>query len=150
VADDKRVKQTLDETLAPARNFSITTADRIRAAAGPPAYMRRKRHIEDLVASLEQRVRVAIARAGGDVDAARRDAEDSPAIVKLLRELDRLIASHNRYYPIEANLRLDPTTRQELDRGGRPWQPLSPVTLRDVFESVRAACGASSPVGKIA
>ena len=148
--DDKRVQvqQTLDETLAPIRNFSISTADRVRAAAGPPAYMRRKRHIEDLTASLGEAVAAAIARAGGDIDAARRDAEGSAAIGKALRELNRLIAAHNRYYPIEANLPLDPTTRVQLDRG-RPWQPLPAVTLRDVFARVLSACGASALVGKI-
>ncbi len=67
------------------------------------------------------------------------------SVAKALRELNRLIVAHNRYYPIEANLRLDPATRQELDRGGKPWQPLPAVTLSDVF----AACGASSHVGKI-
>jgi hypothetical protein len=150
VPDDKRVQvqQTLDETLAPIRNFSISTADRVRAAAGPPAYMRRKRHIEDLTASLGEAVAAAIARTGGDIDAARRDAEGSAAIGKALRELNRLIAAHNRYYPIEANLPIDPTTRVQLDRG-RPWQPLPAVTLRDVFAGALSACGASAHVGKI-
>jgi hypothetical protein len=149
VPDDKRAPaQTLDETLAPIRNFTITTADRVRAAAGPPAYIRRKRHIEDLRATLEEQVAGAIARAGGDVDAARRDAESNAAVVKSLRELDCLIVAHNRYYPIEANLPLDPTTRVQLDRG-RPWQPLPTVTLRDVFAGVLSACGAASHVGKI-
>ncbi len=145
-------KRTQGETVAPIRNFSISTADYVRAAAGPPAYMRRKRHIEDLTASLGEAVAAAIAGAGGDVDAARRAAGESVAIVKSLRELNRLIAAHNRYYPIEANLPLDPTTHQQLDRGVgemRPWQPLAVVTLRDVFARVLSACGASAPVGKI-
>jgi hypothetical protein len=128
--DDKTPRS--DETLAPLRNFSISTADRIRAAGGPHAYMRRRRHIEDLTASLRKAVEAAIAQAGGDVDAARRALQGRPAVTRALRELDRLIVAHNRYYPIEANLPLDPTTRMQLDRG-RPWVPLPPVTLCDVF-----------------
>jgi hypothetical protein len=124
-----------EETLAPQRNFFISTADRVRAAAGPHAYMRRKRHIEDLSATLHSVVAAAIARAGGDVEAAKRvlnEGEAHAPTFKVLRELNRLIADHNRYYPIEANLPLDPVTRLELDHG-RPYKPLAAVTLRDVF-----------------
>jgi hypothetical protein len=141
VTDDKRrgdERPHIEETLAPQRNFFISTADRVRAAAGPHAYMRRKRHIEDLSATLHKTVAAAIARAGGEPDAleAARQAlhqlEAHAPTVKVLRELNRLIADHNRYYPIEANLPLDPVTRLELDHG-RPYKPLAAVTLRDVF-----------------
>ena len=155
--DDKRndsrraPTSRIEETLAPQRNFFISTADRVRAAAGPHAYMRRKRHIEDLSASLHRAVAAAIDRAGGDVEAARRalhEGEGHGPSVKALRELNRLITDHNRYYPIEANLPLDPVTRLELDHG-RPYKPLPAVTLCDVFADVKAACRASSHVGKI-
>ena len=135
MTDDKRTgdgSPHIEETLAPQRNFFISTADRVRAAAGPHAYMRRKRHIEDLSATLHKTVAAAIARAGGDVEAARQSVEAHAPSVKALRELNRLIADHNRYYPIEANLPLDPVTRVELDHG-RPYKPLAAVTLRDVF-----------------
>src|SRR6516225_10161923 len=138
----------LEETLAPQRNFSISTADRIRAAAGPHAYMRRRRHIEDLSASLRETVADALARADGDVEAARRALEQEPRVAKALRELDRLIVAHNRYYPIEANLPLDPVSRLQLDHG-RPYKPLPAVTLCDVLSDVLAACRASAHVGKI-
>jgi hypothetical protein len=152
----------MDETLTPPRNFSISTADQVRAAAGPPAYMRRRRHIEDLEASLREMVATAVARAGG-VEALRGSArgpdaaavaavlsalEGSVAAVRCLRELNRLIAAHNRYYPIEANLPLDPVSRLELDRG-RPYQPMPVVTLCDVFADMLAACGGRAHVGKI-
>jgi hypothetical protein len=134
----------IDETLAPLRNFSISTAARVRAAAGPPAYSRRKRHIEDLEAALLRFVGEALAGSAGDGDAARQSAESDPRVVKLLREVNRLIAAHNRYYPIEANLPLDPATRLQLDHG-RPWKPLPTITLEDVI----AACGAVEHVGKM-
>ncbi len=135
MADDKRTgdeRPPIEETLAPQRNFFISTADRVRAAGGPHAYMRRRRHIEDLSAALHKTVAAAIARAGGDVEAARRAVEAHGPSVKVLRELNRLIADHNRYYPIEANLPLDPVTRLELDHG-RPYKPLAAVTLSDVI-----------------
>ena len=158
--DEKR--PGVDETLAPSRNFTITTADRVRAAAGPPAYMRRKRHIEDLTASLRAAVVAALARAGGDAEAARRAIEGHAPSVKALRELNRLIVAHNRFYPIEANLPFDPATRESST--WRPYKPLAAVTLCDViadviaevvrrsahvFADVLSACGASSHVGKI-
>ncbi len=57
--------------------------------------------------------------------------------VKALREINRLIAAHNRYYPIEATLPHDPVTRVELDHG-RPYKPLAAVTLCDVVADVFA------------
>jgi hypothetical protein len=147
-------RPAIEETLAPQRNFSISTAALVRAAAGPHAYMRRKRHIEDLRASLRETVAAAIARAGGDAPAARCALEGQAQTVRALRELNLLIVAHNRYYPIEANLPLDPVTRLELDHG-RPYKPLPAVTLCDVLRDVTrdgtealAACRAPSPVGK--
>ena len=111
----------MDETLAPPRNFFISTADRVRAAHGPPAYSRRKRHIEDLEASLVAMARDAMKKFATEAtDGAEKDAFAALAahapFVKALREMNRLVAAHNLYYPIEANLRLDPATRQELAR----------------------------------
>jgi hypothetical protein len=159
-----RVEQRrIDETLAPLRNFSISTADRVRAAAGPPAFSRRKRHIEDLEAALSRFVREALSesaegREGAETGesrgseaqaplgaaAALRAAESDPRVMKCLREVNRLVVAHNRYYPIEANLPLDPATRLQLDHG-KPWQPLPPITL----EGVIAACGLAGHVGKM-
>jgi hypothetical protein len=128
----KSPRFSLDETLAPIRNFHISTADRVRAAAGPPAYMRRKRHIEDLDASLRAVAAEALA-AMGDAASARQVLEEDAKVMKALAELNQLIVAHNRYYPIEANLRLDPTRRIQLDRGGRPFQPMPAVSIDDLF-----------------
>ena len=150
-----------NETLAPPRNFTISTADRVRAAQGPPAYMRRKRQIEDLDAMLRAAVAEALThaveqaaraaqrgRAAVDpVAVAHRALDDDPAVRKVLAELNRLIAAHNRYYPIEANLPVDPVRRIQLDRDRRPYKPLPAVSLDDLFAA--AACDADAPVGKI-
>ena len=118
-AEDRRSDAT-ESTLAPARNFTIPLAERVRALAGPPAYSVRKRRIEDL--------ELAIVRAVEDaLDAAPEIARDALAerrdVAPLLRELATLIDAHNRYYPIEANLPIDPKTGALLERGRR-WEPL--------------------------
>jgi hypothetical protein len=127
-------------TAAPTCNFTVTTEARTRAAiAGPPAYMLRKRRIEDmeeaLIARLTKLAGLAGASGGahhGDDDAARA------ALARAARRLDlapinSLIEKHNRYYPCEANLPMDPKTGALLDRG-RPWTPLPPVTLQGLVE----------------
>ena len=60
----------------------------------------------------------------------------APRSPRRSRELNRLIVAHNRYYPIEANLPLDPV-RARTARPRRRWMApcsrLPAVTLRDVF-----------------
>jgi hypothetical protein len=113
--------QPLPDTAAPARNFSLSIDDRLRAfAQGAPAYMRRRRAIDDLHERLAGRIAVA----GGDARAIAEIADD-------LARLNELIARHNRYYPIEANLPVDPRTGRLLERGV-PWRPLPPVTFEDL------------------
>jgi hypothetical protein len=109
------------DTAVPERNFSLSVADRLRAyAQGPPAYMRRRRAIEDLQAGLSRK----LAEFGGD-------SVTLAEVVADLARLNDLIDKHNRYYPIEANLPVDPRTGALLDRGG-PWRPLARVTFDDL------------------
>jgi len=132
-------KSRAAESLSPARNFTITLADKVRAAAGPTAYMRRKREIEDLEELLLAKARdvVAAARAAGvDPVAKARETLD-------LRRINDLIARHNRYYPWEANLPIDPRTGRLVERGGRPWVPLAEVTCEALVASAVEATDAS-------
>jgi hypothetical protein len=124
-------------TFAPARNFTIPLAARVRAAAGPPAYSVRKRRIEDLESELVEAIGEALA-AAPDVASARRVLEGCRSIERLLRELTGLVAAHNRYYPIEANLPLDPKTGELLERG-RPWVPLPSPSLDVIFARATGA-----------
>ena len=104
------------DTAAPNRNFTLTVEERLRAyAQGPPAWSRRRRSIDDLEAELCRRAAVA--------------PEDE--LVAGLARLNDLIARHNRYYPIEANLPLDPRTGALLDRGAA-WRPLPARTLAEL------------------
>jgi hypothetical protein len=107
-------------TIDPPRNFSIPLEERVRALGGPPAYIRRRRAIEDLEEVLVARVKEASA-AGRDVAA---------EIARDLVRLNDLIERHNRYYPAEANLPYNARTGQMLECvGGRPWMPLVAWTL---------------------
>ena len=104
------------QTAAPARNFTITTAERVAAVvAGPPAWMRRLRRIEDL----RHEIVSALKKHGG---------RSSPAAEKLFAQLCALVDAHNAYYPIEANLPIDPRTGRLMDRG-QPWQRMPAPTM---------------------
>jgi hypothetical protein len=122
---------------APARNFTVTSEERLRAViAGPPAYALRKRRIEDmeeaLVAKLVELREEARAEHSGDEGRAHAAFHRAAARVDLSR-INALVAAHNRYYPCEANLPMDPRTGATLERG-RPWMPLELVTLEALLE----------------
>src|ERR1700722_17725996 len=125
--------QRRPETADPARNFTLTTEERVRAAAsGPPAFMRRLRSIEDLEEGI---VRVLAglceeARASGQpAESHAREAAPRNA----LERLNDLIARHNRWYAIEANLPMRPGTGELIDRTGEPWRPMAPRTMSELL-----------------
>jgi hypothetical protein len=112
----------------PPRNFTVPVEERIRALAiGVPAWSARKRRIEDreedvvgiLVAVYDE------ATAGGAPDhearALMRASWSAARALDLVR-LRKLVADHNRWYPIEANLPFDPSTGDYLVYGRR-WTP---------------------------
>ncbi len=107
----------LEQTASPARNFTLTTAERVGAiVTGLPAWARRRKFIEDLYTSIPE-----LHRAGRV-----REAQ------KQLDELCHLIEAHNTYYPMEANLPLDQETSRLME-GGTPWKPMPRPTLESVL-----------------
>jgi hypothetical protein len=133
------------DTAAPQRNFTLTTEERVRAAAaGPPAFIRRLRAIEDLeegiVRVLVERCELALARepelAGRAAELEAFALERAP--LRALERLNDLVARHNRWYPVEANLAMHPRTGAIIDRTGRPWEPMA---LRTMGELVAQAVG---------
>ena len=106
---------------SPPRNFTIPLAERIRGLHGPPAYSVRLREIEDIEARLEKRLgelfakalRAGVDRAGARADALRRVSKKEHA--RLVDLVDR----HNRYYPVEANLPMDPVRGMRTTPCGR-------------------------------
>lgn len=112
------------DTLAPATNFKLSVEERLNAyVQGVPGYIRRRRRIEDV----EERLLAKLAEA--EATAAVVTSAELAADLTLLNEL---IAKHNRYYPIEANLAIELRTGRLLERGA-PWRPLPAVTVADLL-----------------
>jgi hypothetical protein len=107
------------------RNFSLA-ADRYAVSlAGPPAYSRRLREIEDETAAHGQGLHAAW------TELTHRHAGEPTALARRWRELaDRwnftavnlLIEQHNAYYPAEARLPMDPRTGDFVLVGGMPYR----------------------------
>ena len=114
-------------TALPPRNFTITTEQRMAAlVAGVPAYMARKRRIEDL----EEKLIETLAELAPGQPLPRNFERE-------LRKINVLIADHNRYYPIESNLPIDVKTGHLLDMGGEPWKPLPETTVASLARRSR-------------
>lgn len=106
------------------RNFRPAIESYVAGLHGPPAHVRRLAEIEALTEEHEQRLR------------ARRDelaasAPDPTAFARAWREVARrwnfgdvneLIDRHNRFYPTEARLPMDPRTGDFVLVGGRPYR----------------------------
>ncbi|HEX8792816.1 MAG TPA: hypothetical protein VF765_17845 [Polyangiaceae bacterium] len=106
------------ETAAPERNFTIATEERVRAlVAGPPAFVRRLRVIEDLEAAI-----VRLLASG----------QHERQAAWLLERLNDLVSRHNRYYPVEANLAIDTRSGELVDRDGKRWKPMQARSLEDL------------------
>ena len=92
-------------------------ADRYLASLGGPLpYMQRLRQIDDAIEEHERRLGVAYAEHRDDPAGWRRVAERWN-----FSEVNDLIERHNRWYPIEARLAMNPRTRDYVEVGGRPY-----------------------------
>ena len=111
----------------------MDTAERIRAlVTGPPAYVLRRKRIEDLEASILRAIRTYEAKKG-----ARMLPRSPPAAVRRsLSLLHELIEAHNKYYPIEASLPIDSATGALLDFSKR-WTPMPLPPLQELIERAR-------------
>jgi len=145
-SDDDSTRTSASSSADPPRNFTLRVDERLRALViGAPAYATRKKHIEDLerrfVMSLVALHDALVARTKAsedklDDDAIARALADKAAAIDL-RKMNSLIASHNRYYPIEANLPMDMRTGEYLVCGRR-WMPEEPWTAAHLLERARA------------
>lgn len=115
-----------DGLLPPPRNFAQTLEEKVRAQGGVPAHLRRKRDIEDLIAQALATLREARAKGvrGAALEARARTLDLEP--------LNGLIDRHNRYYPIEARLPIDPRSGGLLELG-QPWRPMAFVTAETLL-----------------
>ena len=109
----------------------VSTDRRVAAliVGGAPAWSRRLRRIDTLTDQAQTELR----RDWRSL--AAQYADDPVAFATAWREraaafdfglVNDLIDRHNRYYPIEANLRISPRTGEYIGPGGREWrrQPL--------------------------
>jgi hypothetical protein len=118
------------------RNFRPDPDAGIMALGGPTAWMRRLRAIEDEVDRHEQQL----------ADAWRELAEsvrpdDFPRLWRELAdgwsfaEVNELIERHNRFFPAEAKLPMDPRTRDFVKIAGKPYrrEPLDAQWILERF-----------------
>ena len=96
------------------RLFRADPDNYVAALGGPLPYMRRLRQIEELVDAHLARLAETYAerRAGWRAVAERWDFVD----------VNELIARHNRWYPVEARLAMDPRSRDFVKVGGRSYR----------------------------
>jgi hypothetical protein len=109
------------------RNFRAEPDSYIASLGGPLPYMQRMRQIEELTAAHLERLAEAYAENAGDwrAIASRWDFED----------VNDLIERHNRWYPIEARLPMDPRSRDFVKVGGRSYrrEPLDAAWVLERF-----------------
>jgi hypothetical protein len=106
------------------RNFRPDADAAVRALGGPTVWMRRLRAIE---VELEQHERQleeawhALARETADPAEFDRRWRDT-ARHWSFAEVNELVDRHNRWFPAEARLAMDPRTRDFVKINGRPYQ----------------------------
>jgi hypothetical protein len=129
------------------RNFRPDADAAIRALGGPPAWMRRLRAIEDEIGWNEVFLEDAWRTLAKEVDHPGTFAqrwEETAATWRFTR-INKLIDQHNRNFPVEARLPMDPKTRDFVRINGRPYhrEPLDAAWILERFpadlRAVRAA-----------
>ena len=111
------------------RNFRPDAESAVRALSGPTVWMRRLRAIEDAVDQHERQLAAAFA-------AAWRELAGNWSFA----EVNELIERHNRNFPAEARLPMDPRTRDFVRVNGRPYvrEPLDARWILSRFPPDRA------------
>jgi hypothetical protein len=152
--DQARLRDELRENLADSplkgkplrrrlRNFTPDPAGYVTSMGGPLPYMERLRTIEELTAA-------HLIRLGHAWDSLARECRDPQEFAHRWRalaerwtfyEVNDLIARHNRFYPIESRLPMDPRTGDFVSIDGRPYRrrPLDAAWILERLPPVRAA-----------
>jgi hypothetical protein len=99
------------------RNFTPEADNYFTALVGPPPYMQRLRQIEQAIDRHLEELGEAYAAHRRDPDGWRAVAEGWN-----FHEVNDLIARHNRWYPTETRLPMDPKTRDFVRVGGRDYR----------------------------
>jgi hypothetical protein len=126
------------------RNFRPAASAYLAAARGPLAYMVRLHVIEAQTADHEERLAEAwqtlAAECDGDTEAFARGWQ---AIARewQFSELNELVERHNRWYPVESRLPMDPRTGDYALVNGRDYR-LAPLDADWILERFPAALDA--------
>jgi hypothetical protein len=99
------------------RRFRADADAYVASLGGPLPYMRRLRDIDDAIADHTTRLEEAYAEQSDDPAAWRRTAERWS-----FAEVNDLIERHNRWYPVEARLAMDPRSRDFVKVGGSDYR----------------------------
>jgi hypothetical protein len=122
----EREKLTADRDLNPfvgaplprrIRRFRPEADAYVASLGGPLPYMRRLRDIDDGIERHLERLEQAYAEHAGGPAGWRRTAERWD-----FSEVNDLIERHNRWYPVEARLAMDPRSRDFVKVGGRDYR----------------------------
>jgi hypothetical protein len=124
------------------RNFRPDPESTIRALGGPAIWMRRLRAIEDAVEQHERQLGEAWRTLAEDLGGREEFAEAWRELAGnwSFAEVNELIERHNRNFPAEARLAMDPRTRDFVRINGRPYlrEPLDARWILDRFPADRA------------
>jgi hypothetical protein len=112
------------------RRFRADPDTYLASLGGPLPYMQRLRQIDDAIEEHERRLAVAYSEHGAEPEEWQRVAARWS-----FSEVNDLIARHNRWYPIEARLAMDPRTRDYVKIGGRSYwrEPLDAAWILGRF-----------------
>jgi hypothetical protein len=115
------------------RNFRAEADLYLASLGGPLPYMRRLREIETLTESHLARLAEAYEEHRGDPEGWR-----SVAASWDFGDVNDLIERHNRWFPVESRLPMDPKTRDFVKVGGREYRR-DPLDAAWVLEQFPAA-----------
>jgi hypothetical protein len=125
------------------RNFRPDSASGVQALGGPTAWMRRLRAIEDSVEQHERQLDESWRTLAEELE---DPAEFAAAWHELagswsFERVNELIERHNRNFPAEARLAMDPRTRDFVRVNGRSYlrEPLDVRWILDRFPADRGA-----------
>ncbi len=154
-ARDREERRLLEEELAVSpvkgrplqqrlRNFRPGADSAIRALGGPTVWMRRLRTIEAEVERHATDLEACWLELAAETTAAETFARDWRELASRwsFAQVNELIARHNRNFPAEARLPMDPRTRDFVKINGRSYLR-EPLDARWILERWPADLGAA-------
>ena len=99
------------------RRFGVLAHTYLPSLGGPLPYMQRARQIDDEIERHRTRLAELYEEHRGDAAAWRRVVERWD-----FGDVNELIERHNRWYPVEARLPMDPRTKDYVKVGGRSYR----------------------------